>query len=89
MVEAIIETRIMASISFHGILHGLRARRGMGTDILKLKLSQELTSLNQDPLFLVFLDLHKSYDTVDWGRLLKTLEGYGAGPHMPGLLAEF
>ena len=61
----------------------------MGTDILKLKLSQELTSLNQDPLFLVFLDLHKSYDTVERGCLLITPEGYGAGPHLIGLLAEF
>ena len=26
---------------------------------------------------------------MDQGRLLMTLEGYGAGPHMRGLLAEF
>ena len=38
------------------------------------------------PLLLVLLDLRKAYDTVDQERLLITMEGYGAGPHMCGLL---
>ena len=37
----------------------------MGTTILELKLAQELDSMEQNPLFLVFLDLHKAYYTVD------------------------
>jgi hypothetical protein len=31
------------------------------------------------PLFMVFLDLKKAYDTLDRGRTLKILEGYGVG----------
>ena len=78
-----------ASISFHNILQGFRVGRGMGTAILDLKLSQELASVNRDPLLLVFMDLHKAYDTVERGCLLITPEGYGAGPHLIGLLEEF
>ena len=33
--------------------------------IMDLKLVQELASIDQDPLFLVFLDLRKAYDIVD------------------------
>ena len=61
----------------------------MGTDILELKLVQDLASVNQDPFLLVFMYLHKSYDTLDQGRIVATLEGCGSGTHMHGLLAEF
>ena len=54
---------------------------------MEMKLVQDLASVNQNPL--VFLYLKKSYDAVDCGRLLKTLEVYGAGPHMFRLLAVF
>ena len=45
----------------------------MGTVILELKLAQELSRVNQDPLFLVFMDLRKTYYNMDRGRILKTL----------------
>ena len=61
----------------------------MGTAILELKLAQELASMDQDPLFLVFLDLKRSYDTVDCGRLLTILGGYGSSPCMCRLLETF
>ena len=72
VVEEIIDTRLRESISFHNILHDISMWRGMRRAILNLKLSQELASSDQDRLFLVFLDLHKSYDTVDQGRFLTT-----------------
>ena len=46
-------------------------------------------SIEQDPLFLVFLDLPKSYNTLDHGRILHTLEGYGTGLKMWGILVRF
>ena len=45
--------------------------------------------MDQDLLFLVFLDLNNSHDNLDRGRLMQTLEGYGEGPKIRGLLAEF
>ena len=41
----------------HNVLHGFRARRGRGTDIMELKLAQNLAIIDQDPILLVFLDL--------------------------------
>ena len=52
-------------------------------------MAQELASMEQDPLFLVFIDLQKAYNTVDRGRLLNNLEGYDAGPHICRILAVF
>ena len=48
-----------------------------------------MASAEQDPIFLVLLDLSKAYDNLDYGRLLQTLAGYGAGPKLWGLLAIF
>ena len=50
-------------------------------EILELMLAQELVIVDQDPLFLVLLDLRKDYDTVYCGRLMETLERYGTKPH--------
>ena len=81
MVEAIIDTRLRESVQLHDVLHGFHAGRGMGAAILGLKLDQELPDIDQDSLLLVFLDLNKSYDTVDCGQLLTSLEECGAAPH--------
>ena len=57
----------------------------MRTVVLEIKLSQDMAIIDQDSIFLVFLDLHKAYDTLERCRLLMTLKGYGAGPHMYGI----
>ena len=87
VVEAIIDTRLRASVRLHDVLHGFLTGRLTGTSILELNFTQELDSVYQDHLFLLFLDLCKTYDMVDSVRLLKTLEEYGAGPRMCRLLA--
>ena len=82
VVEAIIDTHLRASVRLHDILHGFRIGKGTGKVILDLKLAQKLANVDHDPLFLVFLYLHKAYDTVYCGRLLMTLEGYGSILHL-------
>ena len=52
---------------------------------MELNLAQELDNIDQDLLFLIFLDLRKTYYTVDRDLIIITLEGYGAGPRMCGL----
>ena len=82
VVEAIIGTHLRTSVSPHDNIYGLRTWRGTVMAILKLKLEQELASAYHNPLFLVFLDSQKAYNTVDQVCLMTTLEGYGAGPQM-------
>ena len=65
VIEAIIDTRINKAGNFHEFLHGFFTGRGTGTDIIELKLIQELASVDQDQLLLVFLDLRKSYGSLD------------------------
>ena len=74
---------------FYDVPHGFWARRGTGTDIMELKLAQKLTSVDHNPFFLVFLNLWQAYDTVRSELIILTLEGYGAGPHLCGLLETF
>ena len=89
MAEELIDTCLRASLQMHGFLLRFRAGRGTVTAIIELKLYQELARIDQYPIFLVFLDIRKAYDTMDREHLFITLEGYGSGPHMCGLLENF
>ena len=89
VAEALIDTHLRASLQMRNILHGSRSIRGTGTDIIELKISQELSRIDQDPLLLVFMDLRKVYGTFHQERLLITLEGYGASTCLCGLLETF
>ena len=86
VVADILNRRLMASITFHDFLHGFRAGHGTGTTTLEAKLLQQLAALREEVLYAIFLDLHKSYDTLDRSRSLDILEGYDVGPHARRLL---
>ena len=57
VVEDLINTRLRSSLQMHNFLHRFRAGRGAGVDIMELNIAQELTSIDHDPLLLVFLCL--------------------------------
>ena len=61
VVEALIDTRLHASIQFHDILHRFRAGRGTGTAIMELNIAKEFSIIDHNPLLLVFLDIRKAY----------------------------
>ena len=48
-----------------------------------------MVKVDQILLFLVFLYLIKLYDILGLVRILKTLEGFGTGPKMRGVMVEF
>ena len=59
-VEAVIYNWIKRVVKFHDVMYGFCAGRGKGTAIMELKLAQDLASVEQDLLLLVFLDLRKA-----------------------------
>ena len=75
VLEKILNLRITASITYHNFLHGFRAGRGTGTITLKSKLLQQLSTLREEVLYVIFIDLHKAYDDLDRSRCLEILEG--------------
>lgn len=89
VLSSIIDMRLKTNISFHDALHGFRAKRGTGTAIFEAKLFQQLASIQQVPIFEVFLDLRKAYDTLDRERTLEILAQYGAGARMLRLLRQY
>ena len=86
-MDAIIDKRIKKVVTIHDVLHAFSVGRRTGKAIMELKLAQDLESVDQDPLFLVFLDLRKAYENLDCGHIPKTLGGYGAGPKTRGIRA--
>ena len=49
-LAAILNFRLVASITFHNFLHGFRAGRGTGTPTLEAKLLQQLAALREEVL---------------------------------------
>ena len=60
VVAAILNFRLMESITFHNFLHGFQAGRGTGTPTLDSKLLQQLADLREEVLYVIFLDLYKA-----------------------------
>ena len=89
VIKNIIDTQVNTDVQFYEVLIGFCAFQLMGTAIMELNMYHELAIIDQYPLLLVFVDLSKSYDTLDCGLLLHTLEEYGAGPKLYGILEEF
>ena len=89
MVKAIVNTCLRERFRLHYIIHLFCAERVKGKVILELKMAQELESVDLEPLFLLFQDPWKAYDTVDHGRLTMTLDRYSSGSNMCRLLEKF
>ena len=54
-VEAVINNRIKTAVKFHDVLHAFFSHQGTGTVVTKMNMSQDLSIIDQDPRFLVFL----------------------------------
>ena len=76
VVAEILNRRLTASITFHNFLHIFWAGCGTGTATLEAKLLWKLAALREEVLYVIFLDLHKSYDALDRSRCLEILDGY-------------
>ena len=87
MIEVLWKTKtgvfnlcLTAAIQFHNILHVFRTGRGTRTASLEANLIQQLMEMRYELLYKIFLDLHKSYDTLYHDRYLNILAANGVGP---------
>ena len=76
----IINWRLNSEICYHDNLHGFRTGRGTGTTILEAKMLQQPTSMKEEFLNTIFMDLQKVYDTLVRYRCIDILTGYSVGP---------
>ena len=88
IMEGIMNRRLQA-IKLHDSLHGSVKDRGTGTATIEAKLVQQLSYIEQQPLFGVFLDLRKAFDAMDRDRCLDILKNYGVGPKILRLIKNF
>ena len=82
VISSIVTARLMAGIEFDDTVHGFRAGRGTGTAGMEFKLNMQLAQRTKKPLFIVFLDLKKAYDTLDRERTIEILRKYGVGENV-------
>ena len=80
VVAEILNRRLTASITFHNFLHGFRAGCSTGTATLEAKLLQQIASLREEVMYVIFMDLYKVYDALERSRCLEILERYIMGP---------
>ena len=79
---------IKSSVVLHDAIHGFRVGRGTGTAILEAKLAQYLSGIAHKPLFQIFLDVRKAYDSLNRGWLMDIMWGYRMGQKKARLIAH-
>jgi hypothetical protein len=88
VIEWVID-RKLDSIQLQDSLHGYQHQRGTVTAMIEAKLAHQLSYLEMQLFYGVFLGLRKAFDAMDWERCLMILGGYGAGPPMVQLICGF
>ena len=84
LISSIINQRLASGLNtkFHNAIHGFRSGRGTGTATIEAKLLMQLAQRANKPLYMIFMDLKKAYDTLDRNRTMKILKGYGVGENI-------
>ena len=52
-------------------------------------LNQQLAALREEVLYVILMDLHKTYEALDRSSFLEILQGYGVGPRSWQLLRTY
>ena len=86
----IFNCRLGMTINFaHGVVHGFRTIRGMGTAYLEANMTQHLGAMREKVLYEILLYLHKSNNDIDKYSCLEILSGYGVGSQAIHLLRRY
>ena len=86
LCASIINNLLWSYIILHDSLHEFRQGMGTGISNLEEKLEQQLAGIFHKPLLQVLLDVRKAYNSLDRGRYMEILKGYGLGPKLQRLL---
>ena len=84
----VVNCRLKRSVTLNYALHGFREGMGMGTKTLEAKLAHQLAGLAHEPLFRVFVDVRKAYDSLDMDLCMENLRGYGMDKRSACLIAH-
>ena len=79
-VAAILNCHLGAAINLHNMLHGFWDDLGTGTAYLEVKLLHKLMDIREEVLCAIFMDLHKTYRTLDREIFLGIMEENGVRP---------
>jgi len=88
LISSIINRRIGSKIEFDDAVHGFRKGRGTSTAIMEVKLLAQMRCRTDEPLFMIFLDLKKAYDTLNRPQAMRILEKYGVGPNVLRIISR-
>jgi Reverse transcriptase (RNA-dependent DNA polymerase) len=78
----IIHIWLNLTIQLHDSIHGLRTQWGTRTAIMHVKLMMKQVQQDSNPMYMVFLDLKKAYNTINCNQMLELLQQYGVRPNM-------
>ena len=76
-------------VQFHESLHGFREGWGTGTTSLEENLLQKLTTMKEEVLYDIFLEIKKAYDALDRDRCINILVAYRFGQRTKRLLRKY
>ena len=82
LISQVINLRLNAHIKFLPEIHGFRRQRGTHTAIGEAKIRMQIASCNSTPLYQIYLDLSKAYDSIDREQTLEIMRTYKIGPNI-------
>jgi Reverse transcriptase (RNA-dependent DNA polymerase) len=78
----LIHGRLNATIKLHKSIHGFQTQQGTRTAIMQVKLLMQKVQQDSNPMYMIFLDLQKAYNSINLSCILQLLQQYGVGPNM-------
>ena len=79
LISQIINMRMSKAITFCESVHGFRKKRGTYTAIGEAKLRTQMETCRSMPIYQIYLDLRKAYNSIDCKELLRILCKYKVG----------